>query len=103
MAPLPESGDPDWSQLMENREVLAGRFELVDLPHPRRPGCSASYLNALFLNGAVLVPTYRCPQDKPALGVYRACFPDREVVPIPSEVFIQEGGAVHCLTLNEWA
>jgi agmatine deiminase len=103
MAACPLREDPDYGQLMQNREQLAATLEVVDLPHPGMPDRPASYLNALFLNGAVLVPVYGCPQDEQACACYREYFPDREVIPVLSAVFVEEGGAVHCLTQNEWA
>lgn len=103
LAACPVREDPDYGQLMQNREQLAASLEVVDLPHPGMPDRPASYLNALFLNGAVLVPVYGCAEDEQACACYRACFPDREVIPVPSAVFVEEGGAVHCLTQNEWA
>ena len=103
VVPCPGETHPDARQLRENRSRLMELFEVMDLPHPEIPGRPASYANFVFLNDALLVPTYGVAQDDEALARFRSLVPDREVVGVPSEVFLDEGGAVHCLTANEWA
>lgn len=103
LLPVPGPDHPDAEQLVQNRELCRKRFSVVDLPHPDLPGLPATYANAVWLNGGILVPVYGVPADDVALEVYRSCFPDREIVAVPSRTFVEEGGAVHCLTANEWA
>lgn len=107
-APLAESGDPNHSVLDRNAGILRERFDLAPLPHPApmrsrngRP-LPATYANFLVLNRAVLVPTFAQPvRDARAMDVFRELFPAREIVAIPSETFIQEGGGPHCLAMHE--
>ena len=101
--PSPHPQDPDSAQLFENRQRLGKRFQVIELPHPNLPNQPASYLNAVFVNGAVLVPAYGVEEDQEALAGYRSTFPDRECIGVPSSTFLKESGALHCLTLNEWA
>jgi len=87
--------------------TLEGRpYHLVRLPWPdacyaadghRLP---ATYANFLIINGAVLVPTYRVPQDETALACLRACFPGREVVGIDCRPLIEQHGSLHCITMQ---
>lgn len=111
-------GHPDHRQLAANRErlqdlctVAGSRVEVLDLPVPLDPvhavgarseTLPASYANFLILNGAVLVPGYEQPRsDDRARGILRECFPDREVISIPSVGFLSEGGALHCLSQHQ--
>jgi len=93
--------------LKTNFDRLQERIEVIPLPHPDpvvKEGeiLPATYANFLILNQAVLVPTYAQPQkDTKALGVLAELFPDRRVCGIPSEVFIREGGSLHCLSMQE--
>ncbi len=81
-------------------------YRLVPLPLPgaifdedgrRLP---AGYPNFLILNGAVLVPTYRDPQDAVALKRLRECFPGRAVIGIDCRALIQQYGSLHCVTMQ---
>lgn len=60
----------------------------------------ATYANFLYVNGAVLVPTYNVPEDEVALNVFRAQFPDREVVGIDCSPLIRQHGSLHCVTMQ---
>jgi agmatine deiminase len=58
-----------------------------------------SYLNAYVCNGAVIVPQAGQPElDERALLLYRAGFPGREVVGVPSRTIAFGGGGPHCIT-----
>jgi agmatine/peptidylarginine deiminase len=81
-------------------------YKLVPLPLPtpiyddtgrRLP---AGYPNFLILNGAVLVPTYGCATDEPALERLRPCFPSREVIGIDCRALIHQYGSLHCVTMQ---
>lgn len=93
------------------RELLAFRtkdglpYRLVELPMPmpqyeddfRLP---ATYANYLVVNGAVLVPTYDCPQDGEALTCIKSVFPDRDAVGIDCRTLIRQHGSLHCVTMQ---
>ncbi len=81
-------------------------YHLVPLPWPdachaedghRLP---ATYANFLIINGAVLVPTYRVPQDAEALRIIAELFPDRETIGIDCRALIEQHGSLHCLTMQ---
>lgn len=81
-------------------------YRLLPLPWPaprhdadgqRLP---ATYANFLVINGAVLVPTYRDPNDRPALDVIAKAFPGREVVGIDSLPLVLQHGSLHCVTMQ---
>ena len=61
----------------------------------------ATYANFLIINGAVLVPTYRQPEnDAKALETLQKAFPDREMVPIDSTIITRQHGSIHCCTMQ---
>ena len=62
---------------------------------------SASYVNYLILNGAVIVPSFGQAKDKEALSIIKSCFPDREVIGFNCLEIIGEGGGLHCMSLNQ--
>jgi agmatine deiminase len=105
----PNRADPNHGPLAANRSLLdtlsVGGLPLTvhELPMPEpqyleEQRLPASYANFYIANGAVLVPTFACPQDDVACGVLRDCFPDRRVVPVDCRVIIAGLGALHCLT-----
>ena len=60
----------------------------------------ATYANFLFVNGAVLVPTYGVKQDEEALEIFRKTFPTKEIVGINCFSLIKQHGSLHCVTMN---
>lgn len=60
----------------------------------------ATYANFLFVNGAVLVPTYGVKQDEEALKIFKETFPTKEIVPINCFTLIKQHGSLHCVTMN---
>jgi len=110
VVPVAAAGDPDAAVLNRNRDLLRERFTVSELPHPpAKPSrqfpdrrLPRSYANFLLINDAVLVPIYAEPDsDGRTLGILRDLFPHREIVPVLCTHLVEEGGAVHCLTMQE--
>ncbi|MDQ1268223.1 MAG: agmatine deiminase, partial [Campylobacterota bacterium] len=57
----------------------------------------ATYANFLFVNGAVLVPTYGVKQDEEALEIFRETFPDKDIIGINCFSLIKQHGSLHCV------
>ncbi len=106
--------DPNHRVLAENLRRLRalrgpdGRpFEIVTLPMPRRierqgQRLPATYLNFLFVNGALLVPTFRDRRtERVALATLQRALPRRRVVGIDCHELIWGLGAIHCLTQQQ--
>lgn len=94
-------------QLKTFKDYQGNPYKLVPLPWPQAKYADydgrrlpATYANFLIINDAVLVPTYDDPADEEALRVLQKCFPDREIVAIPSMAVIQWYGSVHCMTMQ---
>lgn len=109
--------DPDDSHFDEllamERELLALRtaegkpYRLISLPMAEpvfdEDGYQlpATYANFLILNGAVLVPAYSNDElDEQAREVLQTAFPDREIISVDCLPLIQQGGAIHCATMQ---
>jgi agmatine/peptidylarginine deiminase len=60
----------------------------------------ATYANFLFVNGAVLVPTYNVTQDEDALKIFRDTFKERDVIGVDCSTLIRQHGSLHCVTMN---
>ena len=103
--------DVNYKALRDNRHRLEllrdqdGRpFEIVDLPMPgvveyENTRLPATYANFYFVNGAVLVPTYRHKKhDAKAVEILQKRLPDRKVVGVDCYDLIWGRGAIHCLT-----
>ncbi|MEW5919233.1 MAG: agmatine deiminase family protein [Gemmatimonadota bacterium] len=92
---------------LERLEQLEGRnLRIVRLPFPRQvvmdgQRLPASYANFYIGNGVVLVPTFNDVNDRHALQILAACFPDRDVVGIHSVDLVWGLGTLHCLTQQE--
>lgn len=93
-------------ELQAFRQRNGAAYQLVPLPWPapcyaadghRLP---ATYANFLMLNEAVLVPTYRVPQDAQAISILETLFPDRSVIGIDCRLLIEQHGSLHCVTMQ---
>jgi len=82
-------------------------FEIVEIPMPapvvhdgqRLP---ATYVNFYFVNGALLVPTYRDRHsDRKALATLQAHLPRHKVIGIDCVELIWGLGAIHCLSQQQ--
>jgi len=60
----------------------------------------ASYANFLITNDALLFPTYEAKTDKIAHNIFKELFPTKEIIPIPSLRLIEQGGSLHCSTMQ---
>ncbi|MDR2579775.1 MAG: agmatine deiminase family protein [Fibromonadaceae bacterium] len=70
------------------------KVDVLSLP----PIVASSYMNFIFVNGGLIVPTYNCQNDFAALEYFKKVFPNREVLGMDCSVPIEEGGSLHCLS-----
>lgn len=62
----------------------------------------ASHMNFLIANSAVVVPTYGDDAAaEMACKALKAAFPDREIIPLPSNAILTGGGSFHCISQQE--
>lgn len=60
----------------------------------------ASYVNFLFVNGALLVPIYDESSDDLALRLLRSALPDRKVLGVHARTLIEWHGSLHCVSMQ---
>jgi agmatine deiminase len=60
----------------------------------------ATYANFLITNGALVYPTYSVKEDKIVHKIFKDFFADREIIPIECSRLIEEGGSLHCSTMQ---
>ncbi len=108
-----DPADANHAPLQENLRRLRsmadqdGRpLRVVELPCPgvvehdgeRLP---ASYANFYIANAAVILPTYRHPNDRRAQEILQGLFPDRPVVGLDSTDLVWGLGSFHCISQQE--
>lgn len=108
-----DPADPNHAPLADNlvrleaaRTADGESFRIATLPMPgvvvqKGQRLPASYLNFYLANAAVIVPTYRHPNDPVALGRLREVFTDRPVIGLDATDMIWGLGAFHCITQQE--
>jgi agmatine deiminase len=94
-------------QLDRLRDQDGQPFEIVEIPMPgvvehdsqRLP---ATYVNFYFVNGALLVPTYRHRKnDRAAIEILQRHLPKHQVIGIDCVELIWGLGAIHCLSQQQ--
>jgi agmatine deiminase len=105
--------DPNFEPLQENLRRLKGMKDMEDrsldvIPFPmpapvwfngqRLP---ASYANFYIANDRVLMPTFKDPNDRIALGILSDLSPGRTVAGIDAVDLVWGLGALHCLTQQQ--
>jgi agmatine deiminase len=60
----------------------------------------ATYANFLITNHALLYPTYGIKEDSKAKECFEALFPNLEIIPINCQRLIEQGGSLHCSTMQ---
>jgi len=94
-------------KMRQELQLIATKYNytLVPLPMPeaiyfRDERLPATYANFLFINGAILVPTYGAKEDKEAIEVFKNHFKDKDIIPIDCSTLIKQHGSLHCVTMN---
>ena len=93
-------------QLLSFRTIEGEPYKLISLPMPsakfdqegnRLP---ATYANFLITDGALVYPSYSVDEDKIAHEVFKNFFVDKEIIPVECSRLIEEGGSLHCSTMQ---
>ena len=80
-------------------------YTLIPLPLPKAiykngQRLPASYANFLITNHTVILPIYQDENDKEVINIFKSLFPDREIIPLDSRRLIEQGGSIHCSTMQ---
>lgn len=103
-----DKNDVHFSELKKlESELMQTGFELLALPLPEPlfhegERLGATYLNFLFVNNALIVPTYNQKNDKIALEKLSRALPSKKIVPVDASVFVRQGGSLHCSSINRF-
>jgi len=88
-------------------KTLEGKpYTLVPLPmtdaiyDKQKNRLPSTYANFLICNEALLYPTYSDNNDKIVHEIFKGLFPDKEIIPINCLKLIEQGGSLHCSTMQ---
>jgi len=103
--PTPAADDPNQAVYRDAaRRLRETRLDIVTLPSPGRildedgDVIPASYMNFYIGNAAVVVPQYGAPNDRAAVDVVQAFFPDRVAIGLRADHVLTGGGSFHCIS-----
>lgn len=87
------------------KELQNTHFNLVKLPIPQAKyfenhRLPATYANFVFVNGALVVPTYNDKNDEIILKRLQENLPNHKIIGVDASVFIRQHGSLHCATMN---
>ena len=94
------------AQLKTFRQTNGAPYLLIPLPmceakfNAEGNRLPATYANFLMCNKTLVYPTYHDVNDSRVGEIFKALFPDREVIPIHCSKLIEEGGSLHCSTMQ---
>ena len=60
----------------------------------------ATYANFLITNHALIYPTYSDKNDKIVHEIFKNIFPEKEIIPVNCLKLIEQGGSLHCSTMQ---
>jgi len=87
--------------------TLEGKpYKLIALPmteaiyNSKKQRLPATYANFLITNEALIYPTYSDKHDKIVHKIFEALFPHREIIPVNCLKLIEQGGSLHCSTMQ---
>jgi agmatine deiminase len=103
--PMAAKDDPNEAAYKDAAKRLrAANLDIVSLPSPGRiegedgDVIPASYMNFYIGNAAVVVPQYGAANDRPAVDVVQALFPDRVAIGLRADHILTGGGSFHCIS-----
>ncbi|MEM9139975.1 MAG: agmatine deiminase family protein, partial [Pseudomonadota bacterium] len=110
-----DTEDPEYDELQENlarlraaRDARGERLEIAVIKRPRWDRMperglefSASYVNAYFPNGGIVMPLFGDRErDKAAVTLFARLEPTRRIVQIATDAISEGGGGIHCCTMQ---
>jgi agmatine deiminase len=103
--PTPAKDDPNETVYRDAaRRLRSTKLDVVTLPSPGRvldedgDVIPASYMNFYIGNAAVVVPQYGAPNDRAAVDVVQALFPERVAIGLRADHILTGGGSFHCIS-----
>lgn len=89
------------------KELEKTNFKLLPLPLPKpkfygKQRLATTYANFVFINGALIVPSYDDENDKKVCEILARALPNRKIIPVRAEVFLRQNGSLHCACQNRF-
>jgi len=81
-------------------------YTLIPLPmteaiyNDQKERLPATYANFLMANGALIYPTYSDKNDKVVHEIFKGLFQDKEIIPVNCLKLKEQGGSLHCSTMQ---
>ena len=103
-----DENDEHFDGLLKMKNELSKTdFNLVELPIPKPlfyegKRLGATYANFVFINNALIVPTYNDKNDTKVLQILQKNLPKREVIGLDARVFLRQNGSLHCSCQNRF-
>jgi len=94
------------AQLKDFRTAEGKPYRLIPLPmcqaRYNREGkrLPATYANFLLTNHAVVYPTYQEKSDDRVAEIFKEIYPEKEMIPVNCLKLIEQGGSLHCSTMQ---
>ena len=85
---------------MENKAYRLIPLPWIEKKTYQKERLPATYVNFLFINGAVLVPKYDDKNDIKTINIFKKLFPKRDIVSIDCNTLIKQHGSLHCVTMQ---
>jgi agmatine deiminase len=103
--PTAAKNDPNEAVYKDAARRLAdAKLDVVTLPSPGRSTgedgdiIPASYMNFYIGNAVVVVPQYGAANDRAAVDVVQALFPERVAIGLRADHILTGGGSFHCIS-----
>ena len=93
-------------QLKTFKTVEGNAYTLIPLPmteaiyNAEGIRLPATYANFLITNTALIFPTYNDLHDEEVGILFKDLFPEKEIIPINCLKLIEQGGSLHCSTMQ---
>ncbi len=94
------------AQLKKFKTEAGKSYRLIALPmtkaiyNEKGQRLPATYANFLITNNALIYPTYHDKNDTKAGDIFKILFPNKEIIPINCLKLIEQGGSLHCSTMQ---
>lgn len=99
--------DYNFKILKNAKDQNGKKFKIIKLPMPHMnykngEKAPASYANFYIGNSVILISVFNDTNDKRAVKIIQSLFKKHKVVPIDCSKIIYGGGAIHCLTMQNF-
>ena len=94
------------ARLRSARDANGNALEIVEIPQPARREkdgrrLTLSYINFVFTNGGLIMPSFGDACDDPAFRIFTGLFPERKIIQLLADDLVIGGGGLHCITQQE--